>query len=437
MIINSIKQVVELGLCVGCGTCVSICPFRAVKIVKDNKKGIYKPVLNEKCIRCGICLETCYGIELNPKLSMSLINESKNSVIGTYSNCYVGYSSDNEIRYSSASGGIVSALLLFALEEKMVDGVLVSKMDEKNPLEPKPFIAKTKSDVISAARSKYCPIPVNIMLKILMQENGHYAVIGLPCHIYGIKKAESIYPEFRDKILFHIGIFCGGMPNFLATEYLLKKFKLRKEEIKKIEYRGEGWPGMMLIELKGKHDDKRDKLLIPYPNYWEGLSSFFLPYRCTLCDDGFNKFADVSCGDAWLPEYQGDKLGTSIIITRNEIGEQLINEALKNGKIQLANIDCKRVKQSQKPMIQFKTQNIRIRFQLLRTLRKPLPLFHRINIKTSQLGISIYFRCVFFYLFWFMASKRYMWFLLDIYRTLKDSRLKIGLKKLNSKLKIP
>ena len=102
----------------------------------------------------------------------------------------------------------------------------------------------------------------------------------------------------------------------------------------------------MLIELKGIGNDKRDKLHLPYPHYWEGLSSFFLTYRCTLCDDGFNKFADVSCGDAWLPEYRMDKLGTSIIITRNEIGEQFIYGALENGRIQLNNIDCKRVKQS-------------------------------------------------------------------------------------------
>jgi coenzyme F420 hydrogenase subunit beta len=414
----------------GCGACMPICPFGAVNIVKDNKNGTYKPVISEKCVQCGLCVEACFGIGVNLKLSLGVFNkESEDPVLGIYSNCYGGYACDNEIRYSSASGGIVSALLLFALEEKMVDGVLVTKMDERKPLEPKPFIAKTKSEVVSAARSKYCPVPVDMALKAIMQEDGHYAVVGLPCHIYGIRKAESIYPDLTSKILFHIGIFCGGMPNFLATEYLLRRLKLRREEIMRIEYRGEGWPGKMLIELKGIGDNQRDKLLLPYPEYWDGFSSLFLPYRCTLCADGFNKFADVSCGDAWLPEYRGDNLGTSIIITRNEIGEQLISGAYEKGRIQIKNIDCARVKQAQKSMIRFKTQNLGTRFQLLRTLRKPIPVYNNINVKMPQPTVANYMRCGLFYLFWFIASKRSMWNLLDIYHALRHSRLKLGAKK--------
>jgi len=160
-----------------------------------------------------------------------------------------------------------------------------------------------------------------------MQEDGRYAVVGLPCHIYGIRKAESIYPDLASKILFHVGIFCGGTPNFLATEYLLRRLGIRREEITRMEYRGEGWPGNMLIELKGIHKNERNRLLLPYPDYWNGLSSFFLPYGCILCADGSNKFADISCGDAWLPEYRSDNLGTSLIMTRNKIGEQILSSA--------------------------------------------------------------------------------------------------------------
>jgi len=407
-----------MGLCVGCGICMSICPHQAVKIIKDSKNGIYKPVVSEKCKECGLCVEACFGIGVDPKLSLDIFNkDSEDTVLGTCLNCYVGYACDNEIRYSSASGGIVTALLLFALEEKIVDGVLVTKMDERRPLEPKPFIAKTKSEVISAARSKYCPVPADIAVKAIMEEEGHYAVVGLPCHIYGIRKAESIYPDLANKILFHIGIFCGGMPNFLATEYLLRRLKVKVEEVTRIEYRGEGWPGKMQIELEGTHDNK---LLLPYPEYWDAFGSLFRPYRCTLCADGFNKFADVSCGDAWLPEYQSDKLGASLIITRNKIGEQLISSAYEKGRIQIKKIECARVKQAQKSMIKFKTHNLRARFQLLKTIGKPLPVYNNMNVEIPPPTLINYTHCALFYLLRLMASKRYMWNLLDAYHALRQ-----------------
>ena len=416
LVIKSAKRVAEAGLCVGCGVCMSICPFDAVNMVKDDTLGIYKPVVSEKCEECGLCVETCFGIGIDPKLGSDIFKKgSKDPLLGVCLNCYAGCACNSDIRFNSASGGIVTALLLYALEEKMVNGVLVTKMDENKALEPKPFIAKTRSEVTSAARSKYCPVPADVALKVIMQEEGHYAVVGLPCHIYGIRKAESIYPDLADKIRFHIGILCGGTQSFLATEYLLRRHKVRREEIRRIEYRGEGWPGKMLIE--GIRDDK---LLLPYPEYWEAFGSLFLPYGCTLCADGFNRFADISCGDAWLPEYQGDNLGTSLIITRNKIGEQLMSGAYEKRAIQIKKVECARMMQAQKSMIRFKTRNLRTRFQLMKTLGRPLPFYSNKNVETPPPTLTNYVHCALFYLLRLIASKRHMWNLLDAYHALRQ-----------------
>ena len=65
---NTIASVVKDGLCTGCGTCIALCPNRAIELTINEKKGIYIPKLNEeKCNNCGICFKVCPGHEVDVK----------------------------------------------------------------------------------------------------------------------------------------------------------------------------------------------------------------------------------------------------------------------------------------------------------------------------------------------------------------------------------
>ncbi len=46
---------VDKNICIGCGTCVSICPVEAISFGEDGKAQIDKT----KCIRCGACQASC------------------------------------------------------------------------------------------------------------------------------------------------------------------------------------------------------------------------------------------------------------------------------------------------------------------------------------------------------------------------------------------
>ena len=336
---KTISTVVKHDLCTGCGTCIALCPEKAIKLRINEKKGIFVPKINEeKCNNCGICYEVCPGHEVDFKeLNLEIFGkEPEDVLIGNYLNCYVGHSTDYDIRYNSASGGLVTQLLIFALEEGIIDGALVTRMKKDNPLEPEPFIARTKDEIIEASKSKYCPVPVNIALKeILKSEEGEkFAVVGLPCHIHGIRKAEQISKKLKERIVLHIGIICNHTPTFLATEFLLKKMKIKKDDVTKLDYRGEGWPGGMKVTTKNKN-----KIFIPHfsSGYWGIVfNSFFFPMRCTLCSDKVCELSDVSFADAWMPELmKNDNIGTSLIISRNEISEEILNKAVLKEKIEL------------------------------------------------------------------------------------------------------
>jgi len=423
---KTIIEVVRDGLCTGCGTCVGICPNNAVEMVIDHRKGIYIPQLDEeKCNNCGICYQVCPGHAIDFKeLNQNIFGKEPEDIfLGNYLACYTGYTTDYDIRYNSSSGGLVTALLIYALEEGMIDGALVTRMKEDRPLEPEPFIARTRDEIIEASKSKYCPVPANIALKEILEKEGKYAVVGLPCHLHGIRKAEMVNKKLRERIVLHTGILCSGMYSFRATEFLLRKQKVVAEEIKALDYRGKGWPGNMSLHLKSGKTE-----LIPYPVYWDGFGSFFLPPRCIACLEWFSKLADISFGDAWLPEIKEiDRVGTSIIISRTKQGDDILQQMLRKGKIELNIIGADKVYESQGGFSSKKKQ-IKARLAISRFFGRKVPACNYDCL--PQPSPRDYLSSILFYVGSLFASKRSLWWLLDIYCSLLryGSRIKSRLR---------
>jgi len=400
---KTIEAVVKEGLCTGCGTCAGMCPVAAIDMIKCNSKGTYVPLLDrERCTQCGICLEVCPGHSVDfEQLNVAFFaKEPEDTVLGNYLNCHTGYATDREIRYHSASGGLVTALLIFALEEGLIDGALVTRMSQENPLEPQPFVARTREEIVSASKSKYCPVPANVALREILSEDGRYAVVGLPCHIQGIRKAEEANKTLRDRIVLHLGIFCAHTVSFTGTEFLLWKRHIAQENIIGLDYRGEGWPGGMSIYL---NDGSR--VFVPYLDVWRVFNPAFYPLRCTLCCDGASELADISFGDAWLPEFSDDESGTSAIVSRIPKGEELLQHMAAKGSIKLNGIAAARIAESQQDF-RPKKAGIKVYMAYARMRRRRIPAYNTrlgkpkpVDIMNSLLNL----------LGLYLSSKRCLW----------------------------
>lgn len=400
---QTIDSVVKDDLCNWCGTCLALCPLSAIVMVLDDTKGTHVPRIDwEICNRCGICFDVCPGHSVDfDQLNLSVFDaKPADMVLGYYLNCYTGYATDNGLRYHGASGGLVTALLIFALEEGLIDGALVTRMSKENPFEPEPFIARTKDEIISAAKSKYCPVPANIALKEILDREGKYAVVGLPCHIHGIRKAEAVDERLKAKIPLHVGIFCGHTPNFLATEFLLQQRDIAREDVVRIDYRGEGWPGGTSIYLRNGQ-----QVFIPMFETWELLDLAFIPRRCMLCCDGTCELADISFGDAWLPELSDDKVGTSIIVTKKPVGEEILQRMVAKGVIKLSNATATKVAESQQD---FRSKKASIKLYMLyaKLMRQKRPVF---NTKLAKIGLTDVVNASVRLLGLYLSSKRRLW----------------------------
>lgn len=372
---KTVARVVAHGMCTGCGGCAALCPKGAINLTVGRDNGVYIPTIDEHlCNECGICYEICPGHSVDFERLNKIIhnNNPENILTGNYIGCYIGHATNDIVRSSSTSGGLITQILISALENGVIDGALVTKMADNDPSKPEPFIARTKEEIISGSKSKYCPVPACIALNEVLKSKDiqKIAVVGLPCHLHSIRKAEEVFPALKQKIVLHIGIFCSHTVDFNGTEHIFSRLKIPREDIVKVDYRTKGWPGGINVTLK----DGSEKFL-HHNAYWPAIFGrfFFTPYRCTLCCDGLAELADISCGDAWLPEFRFENQGESIVITRTSIGEHLLQELHSEKKLQLISVGFNKVLQSQRDQILFKQKNIGARQALLKRMGKSLP----------------------------------------------------------------
>jgi len=240
--------------------------------------------------------------------------------IGSYKSIYVCQSKDEKILKKSSSGGFVTSSLIYVLKNKIVDAAIAVSMSKKQPWKYEVRLAKTEKDIISSAGSKYTTIPLNEFLKIANNNQKlNLAMVGLPCHITAIKQLQKKGMYKNIKLL--IGLFCGYNMPFKATEFLIKKSKIKHNQIKTLEYRGNNYPGGFFIKTNKK------KFFLP-KGYYDFLNLMFVPKGCLKCKDYTNELADISIGDAWNWD------NSSVVIPRTELGNKLMkNPLITNKKI--------------------------------------------------------------------------------------------------------
>lgn len=351
------KQLTPFYLCTRCGTCVAACSQGIIKVGEEGFPYIGNV---DSCTDCGVCRKVCPGIEVDFKeIGKEIFRQSlHNPYIGNYKNISVGHAIDKNIRRSASSGGIVTSLLISALERGMIDAAIVVKMSKDQPLLPEVVIADTVEKIKESMQSKYQPVPLNAILR-KAEKYERLAAVGTSCQIQGLRKYEELNSKLKKAIKYHIGLFCGFSMERDATLFLLQKLKIDMQEIKSIEYRGKGWPGGFVVTLINgsvRYVSKEEYSL---------LNLLFLPKICLYCIDYTNELADISIGDAWFMEKEGE-MGWSLVLTRTEKGEELMNHAIDTHHIFSAKSSLEHVLSSHKFILSYKKIGAPIRMELLK-----------------------------------------------------------------------
>jgi len=350
-LLTTLNSIIQNNLCLRCGTCVGICPKRVLDT--NRERGNPEIIQENSCIDCAACIKSCPGIGfdfvgrgLAPTADTKL-TPSPIFTHGTFKQGYLAYSNNTEIRSISSSGGFITAFLSYLLETGEIDGALVIQSSETEIWRGRAVIARNKEQLIKSANSKYIVTPTNELIREIIETNGRYAVVGLPCQIQGIKKASLLNKKLGERIVLTIGLFCHST---LEDEALHSIFsRLPKETIKTAkafiyrEGKHTGYPTVI------DHNNAKyataiyqssilDKIKKRYPSFplplaHEILNVLFCLYplkRCLSCIDASSLFADISVGDPWMPLPSKElkhQDGYSCVIARNDAALDFIEKA--------------------------------------------------------------------------------------------------------------
>jgi coenzyme F420 hydrogenase subunit beta len=329
---DPITSIVAENLCTGCGACAGAFP-NAIRMLEDPVNG-RRPVVEDSDQGRKAAAEAvsiCGGISAD--WSDLQIKDDIDANWGPTVSVWQGWAADPDIRRSGSSGGAVTALALFALENDQADGVAHISAREDDPRLNQAVISRNKADLMRGTGSRYAQASPVEALGEIESGNDRVAFIGKPCDVASLARARRARPNLKDKIPLSIAIFCAGAPNLQATDKLLDRLEVPKDaQLVDLRYRGNGWPGQMQATWIDDEGAQRSSKGISYAEGWGQILQSERRWRCRVCADHTGALADISVGDPWHtpPVGQTDE-GQSLIVARTLRGQKLIQDAIRAG----------------------------------------------------------------------------------------------------------
>lgn len=250
------------------------------------------------------------------------------------------------------SGGMGTWILSELLNKNLVDAIIHVKPAEGENLF-KYAISSTSEEILQGASSRYYPIELSEVVKMVKNRPGRYAVIGLPCFIKSIRLLSKQDPIINERIKFCVGLVCGHLKSAHFASMWSWQLGIHPDNLKKINFRNKinnNNASKYGVSVEGNNNGNKTSIISPPLNELYGANwgwGFFKYKACDYCDDVVGETADISIGDAWLPEYVKDSDGTNVLVVRNPIISKLIKSARDDNRLYLEDISPEKVVQSQ------------------------------------------------------------------------------------------
>ena len=326
------EEVIDTGLCTGCAGCVIACPHDVIGY--EHAPGQYTPFHLEDDLGatdcghgqkgCTSCTRACPRFRSwETEADQHLFGRERRpeEMSGIYKDVLLTRASDETVHSMGQDGGLVSAILIWCLENGIIDGALTSHLekpdaDGSSSWKAVPALATDRESVLAGAGSRYTYSANTLaMPQALEQGLSALALVGMSCQT-------SIGPVMWHRrvgkagrpIKLNIGLLCSkSFDDSIFEELFWAKYRLRKEDMVKMNIKG-------VFQIWMRNGDYHE-VNLKECHAWtrEG---------CTHCPDFAAEHADISTGGI------GENNDWTLTIVRTELGRQIIMKMLAEGVIE-------------------------------------------------------------------------------------------------------
>lgn len=336
-------------LCSGCGVCVS--ETKGELSMAWDSDGFLVP----RAVSNNIPISAVKVCPFNPKpdnevkdedaIAKLFLPSAKNfdARAGRFESAYVGYS--KKYRPTSSSGGVATYVFEQLLKRGDVEYLFVVQSDGKSGYKYQMF--NKGADIQRISKTRYIPVSLDGLFSEIEKVDGRVAVSGVACFIKAIRLKQHYHPELKQRIPFLLGIICGGLKSRYYTDYLAQSAGVKGRytnpnyRVKDSKRPANEYSFSAVDENFQVHEIKMHRL----GDMWG--SGLFKAKACDFCTDVLTELADISLGDAWLPEYKADGMGNSVVVTRSILAEKIIRSGIESGDLVFDEVPIAQISRSQ------------------------------------------------------------------------------------------
>lgn len=349
----TIEQVVQRDICVGCGACQFI--TRGEIQVRRNTLGYYSADLSHARPRSlatasRVCPFSNESRNEDDIAAAVFPAELKNDPrTGKYLSIAAARTTDDDYLRGSSSGGLTSWILIKLLESGHIDGVIHVGQGGDGLFSYR--ISRSRQELTARRKSIYYSTSFNTALQSIHGDGQRYALVGVPCFIKSARLLCMEDPVLASQLACFIGLVCGHLKSAAFAELLAWQCGISPDELTAVDFRvkqpGQDAGRYSFGARAGKDISEwttRPTSQLLGGNWGHGM---FQLNACNYCDDIFAETADLVLGDAWLPQYRSDWRGTNLLLCRNALIQQLIDDGAATGELFIQSLSVAQAASSQ------------------------------------------------------------------------------------------
>lgn len=306
------ERVFQKDLCTVCGACLSLCPYLRSwqgRVVKLHDCGLDEGRCYAYCPRTDVDHGSLQG-KAHGK-------DNRDVVMGPVRAILMARAKDPIWRQRAQSGGVVSALIDFAVRKKAIDAAILTFRDTDFP--PKGRIVRNREDILNCTGSSYVSGPtLEALHKGPWGGEERIGVVGLPCQAQALARMRASSLERKtpvDRVDLVIGLFCTWALEYEQFHAFLNK-RLGQSLIIKLEVTP---PPERLLKIH----TNGSLHMIPIDEIRP-----FIRKGCQVCPDMTAELSDISAGTVEGIE------GWNTMIIRSDRGEMVFKKAEAEGIVE-------------------------------------------------------------------------------------------------------